>query len=181
MGLGSTQSDEILLPTIVDLSSLNLKPESIVKIVGGAGHSLILDDEGKVYGCGWNDKGQVGTDQQYLQFKYLKSLETVTKGQLIIDIACGWNSSMALTQDGKIYGWGSNSYGQLGLPMNECCKNIDVPVEIKVEFRVKRIAMGLRHSAVVSIDHELFATGCNRKGQLGSRVVTKSVNSFTKS
>lgn len=30
-------------------------------------------------------------------------------------VACGFNHSIALTEEGKIYGWGSNKKGQLGI------------------------------------------------------------------
>ena len=29
-------------------------------------------------------------------------------------MACGYSHSLALSDDGKVFGWGANSYGQLG-------------------------------------------------------------------
>ena len=37
------------------------------------------------------------------------------KGFEIVQIACGETHSLCLSKDGKIYGWGTSMYGQLGL------------------------------------------------------------------
>lgn len=34
-------------------------------------------------------------------------------------VACGWAHSIALSQSGQVWVWGSNSHGQLGLPQDE--------------------------------------------------------------
>ena len=38
----------------------------VVKIVGGEHHTLILNNEGEVYGCGKNDDGQLGLGDDYV-------------------------------------------------------------------------------------------------------------------
>ena len=40
-------------------------------------------------------------------------------------ISCGWAYSVALRNDGTVWTWGDNSYGQLGCGTNV---NSDVPV-----------------------------------------------------
>lgn len=164
LGHGDTKEEEFLLPREVDLSSTDLDPENITKIVGGGGHTLILEKSGTVYSCGWNDKGQAGTQEESRVFKKLESLE----GQKIVDIACGWNSSMAFTENGELFAWGSNSHGQLGL------KNVPVggkthePTKVEIA-PVQKVAMGLRHTAVVTRDSKVFTCGASTKGQLGTK------------
>ncbi len=36
----------------------------------------------------------------------------------IIDIKCGANHSIGLTQSGEVYGWGNNRCGQIGIGMS---------------------------------------------------------------
>lgn len=150
----------------MDLSSTpDLRAEDIIKIVGGGGHTLILTKSGEIYSCGWNDKGQAGlTTESSSNFQKLKALEN----EKIIDIACGWNSSMAVTENGELFTWGSNSHGQLGL------KNIipiggktSKPLKVELNVPVKKIAMGLRHSALITRDSKVFVCGSSTKGQLG--------------
>lgn len=89
-----------------------MDPASIASIVGGGGHSLILDHSGNVYASGWNNRGQLGLgDGDVTTFHSVQSLH----GYRVSQIACGWDSSLALTSNGSLLVWGSNGYSQLGL------------------------------------------------------------------
>ena len=48
-------------------------------------------------------------------FQEIRGLE----GQHIVDVACGWAHSLALSRQGQVWVWGSNSHSQLGLPRDE--------------------------------------------------------------
>lgn len=130
--------------------------------MGGAGHTLILDDTGQLYSCGWNKKGQAGISQSspILNLQTIQGLEN-TK---ITDVACGWDSSIALSDNGDVYTWGSNSFGQLGRSESG---GTSVPHKISIGSRVKRIAMGLRHSMILTVDGQLLVAGAGTKSQLG--------------
>ncbi|KAK0157859.1 hypothetical protein PV328_011549 [Microctonus aethiopoides] len=171
LGLGY-QSEQIVDPERLNLSKLNINVADIKCIVGGAGHTLILEHSGRLFGCGWNKASQVGLPNNKLDAISNFGIINNFHMEKIIDIACGWNHSFALTDCGEIYGWGSNQYGQLGLKQLHCDnsianKYISVPIKIKIEFKVKKIAAGLRHSAVISDDGRVFVTGSGNKYQLG--------------
>ena len=51
--------------------------------------------------------------------------------QRITQVSCGWNHTMALTRDGSVYVWGSNAFGQLGVP--EIAKQSESPVKTPTE------------------------------------------------
>jgi len=86
----------------------------ITHITGGGGHTLIVNKHGQVFACGLNTKGQLGLemDTEHLVFEKIKSLDKYH----ILQVACGWDSSLAVTKDGELLVWGSNAYCQLGLP-----------------------------------------------------------------
>ncbi|KAG5326694.1 SRGEF factor, partial [Acromyrmex heyeri] len=159
-------SEQFVLPQEVDLSKCSLKPELIRKIVGGAGHTLILDTNGHVYSCGLNNKGQAGNinieQENILIFQRICALEH----EVVIDVCCGWDSSMALTRNGELYVWGSNRYGQLGLDPS-VFSSIPHPHKISFDKKIKNVSMGLRHTAIVTENHELYICGSNNRGQLG--------------
>ncbi|CAK9805685.1 Secretion-regulating guanine nucleotide exchange factor [Anthophora quadrimaculata] len=140
------QSEECVSPREVNLSKCSLEPQKINKIVGGAGHTLILDDYGRVYSCGWNNKGQTGfpVKEDVLSFRELNGK---LKGKVVIDVACGWDCSAALTIEGTLFLWGSNCFGQLG--------------------EHPRVSIGLRHIALVTEDRKILVAGAGNKGQLG--------------
>lgn len=48
-------------------------------------------------------------------FQLIRGLE----GHHVVSVACGWAHSIALSQSGQVWVWGSNSHGQLGLPKEE--------------------------------------------------------------
>lgn len=67
---------------------------------------------------------------------------------------------------GAIYGWGKNTYGQLGLNDEE---NKLHPTQLKTlrSIRVKYIACGEDFSAFLSADGGVFTCGAGMYGQLG--------------
>ncbi|XP_029034052.2 secretion-regulating guanine nucleotide exchange factor-like isoform X1 [Osmia bicornis bicornis] len=158
-------SEECLLPQEVDLSRCSLEPRRIRKIVGGAGHSLILDDYGNVYSCGWNNKGQAGfsTQQDVLSFR---KLGNKLEGKVVVDIACGWDCSAALTIEGTLFLWGSNCFGQLGEHLSNL-RWTHEPFELLIDRKVKGISFGLRHTALITEDHKVLVAGAGNRGQLG--------------
>lgn len=163
LGHNDIQDEELLSPRQVDLSSVDVQAENIIKITGGAGHTLLLDNTGRVFSCGWNDKGQAGLSNASSHFQRLDYLE----GEKIIDVSCGWDSSMALTEDGRLFAWGSNSHGQLGMKQVAVGAKVEKPSRVDLDVPVQRISMGLRHSAVVTCDERVLVCGAAAKGQLG--------------
>jgi oligopeptide transport system substrate-binding protein len=85
----------------------------------------------------------------------------------VIAIAVGRNHSMALDDNGDVYTWGANSYGQLGLGDT---KNRSVPSKVtlpKGASEVKSIAAGGHHSMALDKAGNLYTWGANGCGQLG--------------
>ncbi|KAK2587103.1 hypothetical protein KPH14_002869 [Odynerus spinipes] len=167
-------SEQSVHPEEVDLSSCYLKAENIQKIVGGAGHSLMLDKNGHVFSCGWNNKGQLGQPKEEDTFLF-KRIRNILENEIIVDIACGWNSSAALTNEGKLYMWGSNSFGQLGSDPSKL-RHSNEPIEVMSHEKIERVAMGLRHTAVITRDRRVFACGADNKGQLGLKCDSTDCN-----
>lgn len=136
------------------------KLNSITKVIGGGGHSFIILESGQVYGCGSNKNGQLALDEQ---------VQNATKFQLIVslgehlirDIACGWNSTIALTENNIALVWGSNSHLQLGLSNKSNYYKPHV-----LDYSVRSISMGLRHMAILYENGSLATAGSNSKGQL---------------
>ena len=73
----------------------------------------------------------------------------------------GWHSA-AITEDGTLYKWGYNNYGQLG---NGTIKDSYTP--IKIMDNVTYVSLGNSHSAAITKDGSLYMWGCNIGGQLG--------------
>lgn len=79
--------------------------------------------------------------------------------------------AFAVTATGAVYGWGSNSYGQLGIsaeqfPASQLPSKIDFPDNAVVQS----VAGGQVHSAWLAASGAVFVAGRNKYGQLGVRV-----------
>ncbi len=78
-------------------------------------------------------------------------------------VSLGGNHSAAITEDGSLYLWGSNSSGQLGNGTKE-----DSSIPIKVMENVTSVSLGYSHSAAITEDGSLYLWGDNYYGKLGN-------------
>lgn len=86
----------------------------------------------------------------------------------VVAISAGMNFSLALKSDGTVWGWGSNSQGQLG---DRTFTNRMTPVQVHELEDMVAIATGWRHSVAVKSDGTLWVWGYNGQGQLGEAMV----------
>ncbi|KAF5269297.1 hypothetical protein FQR65_LT02598 [Abscondita terminalis] len=164
LGLG-IKSEQEIEPKEVNLGDSDLKAQNIVAIAGGAGHTLILDNNGHVYSCGWNNKGQLGCSDDTLKFEVIDILKEFK----IVQVSCGWDFSAAVSECGKLFVWGNNQYTQLGLSKSITCTGIPsrLQVSLKLATGFQEISCGLRHMAVITKENGLLVAGSGSKGQLG--------------
>jgi alpha-tubulin suppressor-like RCC1 family protein len=74
--------------------------------------------------------------------------------------------ALALKQDGSLWAWGSNSYGQLGLGLGSTAERHS-PVRVGSDNEWATIACGDDYSLAIKTDGGLWAWGHNEFGQLG--------------
>jgi alpha-tubulin suppressor-like RCC1 family protein len=83
------------------------------KVVCGHRHTLILTEDGEVLSFGDGEYGVLGTGNLE------ESTEPTTVEALldykVIDVAAGSSHSLVLTDDNRVFAWGKNNYGQLGM------------------------------------------------------------------
>ncbi|XP_061336383.1 ultraviolet-B receptor UVR8-like isoform X1 [Gastrolobium bilobum] len=141
-GQGST--DDELSPTCVS-SLLGIRIEGVA---AGLWHTVCLSADGDVYAFGGNQFGQLGTgaDQAETLPRLLDSpsLENMNAKS----ISCGARHTALITENGKVFCWGWNKYGQLGLG-DVVDRNI--PSEVTMEGCVaKNVACGWWHTLLLA-------------------------------
>ncbi len=148
----------------------HLNNEFVIDISCGASHSLVLTNCGEVYAWGGNYWGQIGNGCNDIQ-----SIPIKVKGfndERVVMISCGRRHSMALTEFGHVYSWGSNGFGQLGsgntFYSNEP-KFVAVIDENKCNNFIEKIGCGTFHSILLSSDGYIYAFGRNKFGELGNQ------------
>ncbi|XP_052029778.1 probable E3 ubiquitin-protein ligase HERC6 isoform X3 [Apodemus sylvaticus] len=131
----------------------------------GKEHSVAVCHRGRVFTWGAGSEGQLGIGE----FKEISFMPTKIKalaGIKIIQVSCGHYHSLALSEDGHVFSWGSNSQGQLGLGRNSCSQAIPQKVKSLEGIPLAQVAAGGTHSFALSLTGTSFGWGNNRSGQL---------------
>lgn len=79
-------------------------------------------------------------------------------------IAAGANHALAITVDGRVWGWGYNTYGGVGDPSTTFTL---APVLVNVPGFAVAVAAGMYHSLARTSDGKTWAWGRGTSGQLG--------------
>uniref|UniRef100_A0A7N2MU36 Ultraviolet-B receptor UVR8 n=1 Tax=Quercus lobata TaxID=97700 RepID=A0A7N2MU36_QUELO len=136
----------------------------MVTVACGWRHTISVSASGGLYTYGWSKYGQLGHGD-FKDHLIPHKLEALHDNH-ISQISGGWRHTMAITSDGKLYGWGWNKFGQVGAGDNEDhCS----PVQVKFphEQKVVQISCGWRHSLAVTEKQNVFSWGRGTNGQLG--------------
>ena len=120
-----------------------------------------------VYGWGCNDQGQLGREYDHMttlnSSKYFFKPKIIEfSSERVEELSCGANHCLALTEEGKVYGWGSNEYGQIGCGKGKGDK-ITSPLHLAIfpQFSVKKIHCFGDQSFVLTTDGLVYSWGFN--------------------
>jgi alpha-tubulin suppressor-like RCC1 family protein len=130
-------------------------------VAAGAFHSLAVREDGTVWAWGSSSFGQIGdgtTAPRRLSPVQVPGLSGV------VAVAAGHSFSLALREDGTVWGWGQNSSGQLG---DGTTTHRFAPVQASGLSGVKAVASGMGHALAVRADGSVWTWGYNAYGQLG--------------
>jgi len=146
------------------------KKRQPVDVSAGNGHLCLVTKEGQLFAWGNNDKGQCGngsTSTSGLSRPVRSSFFFKAPAKMVVAVACGGDFSLALTSDGKVFGFGGNAKGQLGIGAKyQKQQVITEPTALPLSC-ITQIAAGKSHGAAVNSDQALFLFGSNEDKQLG--------------
>ena len=125
-------------------------------------HTLILKNDGTLWGCGQNNFGQLGLGDNINRNTFT---QITTNANNIKEIYCGMYHTLILENDGTLWGCGKNDYGQLGLGDGS---NRTTFTQITANSdNIKSVYCGWGHTLILKNDGTLWGTGYNEQGQLG--------------
>ncbi|USP81502.1 hypothetical protein yc1106_08776 [Curvularia clavata] len=138
-------------------------------------HTAVLttDPVSNLYMCGHGPGGRLGTGNETTRYQFT-CIETGGLGQKhIAAVALGQNHTLAITEEGEVFSWGNNAYGQLGYALPKPTVKDDDPISTvprQIFGPLKReIVTGIAASRIHSVVHtatSLYTFGKN-EGQLG--------------
>ncbi|CAC5424261.1 SERGEF [Mytilus coruscus] len=137
---------------------------NVSSVSGGGGHTLVLTDNGKLFVCGSNDKGQLGlgSTEDKTELTPVGSMER----EIITKVVGGWDFTLMLNDKGMIYITGSNKFNQLGLPdITE--KYITTPIRLSLPRHpiVMDIEAGLRHGIALTDTGQVYIWGSRKSSK----------------
>lgn len=132
----------------------------------GLRHSAMLTKDGGLLVAGTGSKGQLGLGDNFDDNNYL-SISKVPDLEEIVSIASGQHHTVVLKEDGTVFSWGENKFGQLGIDPN--ISNSFVPMEIFHDLNLASVYAGWTHTAALTKSGEVFTWGRNTYGQLGAQ------------
>jgi len=162
--------------------------DAVVSIACGQYHTAVALSNGSVYASGKNDYGQLGfkvpePHRRMSQVKFFggKQLQNSDKNHFLIkELRAGYYHTIALSTTGKLWVFGRNDYGQLGIGNSN--QKVFGPRDIE-EFdgetsKVFKIAAGCYHTLVVDDLQTLHVFGRNNHGQLGCGDASEKLSPF---
>ncbi|XP_066514718.1 RCC1-like G exchanging factor-like protein [Hoplias malabaricus] len=171
--------DYVLEPSPVSLPLSNPQETRILQVSCGRAHSLVLTDSEGVFSMGNNAYGQCGRkiveDEVYSGSHLIHKIEGFDSR--VIQVACGQDHSLFLTERGSVYacGWGAD--GQTGLGHHD---KAALPVPVRGDLtgvRIQQVSTYGDCSLAVSSDGQLFGWGNSEYLQLASVTETTQINS----
>jgi alpha-tubulin suppressor-like RCC1 family protein len=136
--------------------------KTFCQISCGQYFSLAIAKNGRAWGWGYNGKGQLGdntVNQRLTPVSVTGAVKTFCK------ISAGYRHCMAIDKNGRAWGWGYNSNGQLG-DNSETSRRTPVSVAGAVKTFCE-ISAGNDHSVAIDKYNIAWAWGQTNYGQLG--------------
>ncbi|KAK4494008.1 hypothetical protein PRZ48_015194 [Zasmidium cellare] len=184
--------------------NLSAKDIGVVQIEAGGMHCIALTHDNKILTWGVNDQGTLGRDTEWegglkdmddaasedsddddnddngLNPKESTPGEVdwsqteIAEGTRFVQVAAGDSTSFVLTDDGKVYGWGTfrSNDGIFGFTTG--VKIANRPVLVPGLKDINSIKAGANHALAMNTKGAVYAWGSGQQNQLGRRIIERT-------
>jgi alpha-tubulin suppressor-like RCC1 family protein len=171
LGLGHNR--QVKEPKIIN----ELCDKQIIKFTNGLRHVLSLTSDGKIFGWGANDLGQLGNGYVNVICNKPKVNEFLMN-EFIVDMSCGAFHSIVLTLNKELFVWGYNCIGQTGNGTEDSFQLTPIKLNAFNNEIIIAISCGFWHSMALTDCGHVYSWGYNYFGQLGLEYTEGSHNLF---
>ncbi|EPS41232.1 hypothetical protein H072_4825 [Dactylellina haptotyla CBS 200.50] len=161
---------KVLLPPSTSLSNIS--------IITGGNHTFLLSYKDEtLYSVGDNTFGQCATLPTSLDGQQSQRIKTAfttvpspTSTSHWISVSAGWQFSLLLSSEDKLYACGNGPRGELGLGASTVISTSPVPIPSfpPPSTTIIQIASCVEHTLARISDGSIYGWGNGRKGQLGT-------------
>lgn len=173
LGDGTTSTSFVPVEVVTTGTPLEGKQIATIAASQDLGTSYATDVDGNVYSWGTNDRGQLGngTLANSLSPVAVITSGTPMEGKKIKMISAGAKSTLAISEDNQLFGWGWNGYGQLGNGLSTTSNSLPVAVSLTgtplQDVNPAGVSVGTFHSIAYDTTGKVYSWGGNNQGQLG--------------
>ena len=167
-----------LLLLLGPVAGLRAQPSLYTQIGAGENHAVALRADGTLWAWGFNGFGQLGngttTTGRMLPAQVAAPIAAAA-GTSWAGVATGTRYMLARRSDGTLWGWGDNTYGQLGDgTITSRVLPVLIPVPMGAAASTSWGAVATKFSSTLALrsDGTLWSWGDNAQGQLGSGTTT---------
>lgn len=129
--------------------------------------SFAIKNNGTLWGWGQNNVSKIGLGFSSTYESLPTQVGTDTNWKEII---AGYDHNFAIKNDNTLWGWGANTYGQIGNGF--FLGTALIPTQIGTESNWKTASLGHEQSIAIKLDGSLWAWGGNSYGELGDGSTT---------
>lgn len=136
-------------------------------IAVGLAHNLAWTSDGTLWAWGYNSDGELGDNSTTSRDKPVPVRRAPGMGRIAKAAAAGYHS-VAVDDEGVVWAWGQNGYGQLG---NNTTMQSNVPVRVLFPVNtppITAVACGRNHTLALDENGGVWAWGNNGSGRLGN-------------
>lgn len=130
------------------------------QVEGGSNHTMVLKDNGELWGWGSNYLGQLGNGTTI----DLRTPKLISSDNDYKAISASHEHTLALNKDGTVVGWGYNRDGKLGVSTSGTHKT---PVTLALT-NITQVEAGYRHGMALDASNNVWVWGDNHFGQLAN-------------
>lgn len=154
----------------------------VMKAAAGRAHSFVLTDKEGVFSFGNNNFGQcarrIVDDEDYSAYRDLWRVSALDE-ECVVDIVCGHDHSLFLTESGKVLSCGNGADGQTGLGHYKACSTPTlVEGDIKDE-KIVKISSASDTVLAINDKGDVFGWGNSEYFQLPLEQISQQVNTPT--
>ena len=169
LGLGNTTS--YTTPTYLGI-------DDAIDAAAGWHYIVVVRKDGTVWAAGYSGYGELGVGNTANSNVFVQVKNEDGTGFLnnIKSVSANENTVYAVTNDGDVYTWGRNNYGQMGFGNTS-----DTYLPKKTSLtNIKQISAGYFCAEAVTNDGYVYGAGYNPDGELGIRNSNTTIARWTK-
>ena len=131
-------------------------------MAGGTDWTFGIKTDGSLWGCGYNNQGELGKGTSVSNYSSPVQVGTLTNWK---QASCGSLHTNFIKTDGTLWGCGYNGQGQLGKGVTTAYSS---PIQIGTLTDWREVSSGGSHSLAIKLNGTLWGWGDNQHGSLGN-------------